>query len=90
MLRDGDAVSFARRHAGFLAVASAGLGLRLVLAYLVFPNQGLSTDLGFFESWARTLLVALLVVWVVSVIRPSVSWAPLGAGGHRTLPNAGP
>ncbi len=55
MLPDGDAVSFARRHAGFLAVAAAGLGVRLALAYLVFPNQGLAADLGFFESWARTL-----------------------------------
>ncbi len=48
-------MSFARRHTGFLAVALAGLGLRLVLAYLLFPGQGLSTDLGFFESWTRTL-----------------------------------
>ncbi len=40
---------------GFLAVAAAGLGLRLVLAYLVFPGKGLAADLGFFESWTRTL-----------------------------------
>ncbi len=53
--RGGHEVSFARRHAGFLAVASAGLGLRVVLAYLAFPNQGLETDLGFFLSWTRTL-----------------------------------
>ena len=44
-----------RRHAGIVAVLAAGLGLRLVLAYVVFPNQGLATDLGFFTSWARTL-----------------------------------
>ncbi len=48
-------MSFARRHAGFLAVAATGLGLRIVLAYVLFPGQGLSTDLGFFASWARTL-----------------------------------
>jgi hypothetical protein len=48
-------VSFARRHTGFLAVAAAGLGLRLALAYLVYPGQGLETDLGFFLSWTRTL-----------------------------------
>ncbi len=44
-----------RRHATFLALAGAALALRLVLAYVVFPDQGLATDLGFFASWARTL-----------------------------------
>ncbi len=51
----GHEVSFARRHAGFLTVAAVGLGLRLVLAYLVFPDRGLETDLGFFLSWTRIL-----------------------------------
>jgi len=32
-----------------------GLALRLVLALVIFPGQGLSSDLGFFESWATTL-----------------------------------
>ena len=32
-----------------------GLAFRLVLALVVFPGQGLSSDLGFFESWASTL-----------------------------------
>jgi hypothetical protein len=36
-------------------VLTAGLGLRLVLAYVVFPNQGLSTDMTLFASWASTL-----------------------------------
>ena len=33
----------------------AGLGIRLVLALVAFPDQGLSTDLGLFGSWASTL-----------------------------------
>ena len=51
-------MSILRRHAGIVAVLAAGIGLRLVLAYVVFPNQGLATDLGFFTSWARTLASA--------------------------------
>jgi hypothetical protein len=44
-----------RRHTAFLAIAGLGLVLRLLLAYVVFPDQGLATDLGFFASWAQTL-----------------------------------
>ena len=46
------------RQAPLLAVLAGGLGLRLVLAYLVFPDQGLSTDLGLFSSWASALASA--------------------------------
>ena len=45
----------ARRALPLLAVIGAGAALRLVLAYLVFPGQGLSSDLGLFEEWASTL-----------------------------------
>lgn len=44
-----------RTHTAFLAIAGLGLGLRLLLAYVLFPDQGLATDLGFFASWAQTL-----------------------------------
>jgi dolichyl-phosphate-mannose-protein mannosyltransferase len=43
------------RHRPFLAILGAGLLLRLILAYVVFPGQGLAGDLGLFESWATTL-----------------------------------
>jgi dolichyl-phosphate-mannose-protein mannosyltransferase len=36
-------------------VLGLGLALRLVLALVIFPGQGLSSDLSFFESWATTL-----------------------------------
>ena len=36
-------------------VLGGGLVLRLVLAFVVFPGQGLASDLGLFESWAVTL-----------------------------------
>ena len=32
-----------------------GLALRLVLAYVVYPNQGMSGDLGLFSQWASTI-----------------------------------
>jgi hypothetical protein len=38
-----------------LAVIGGGLALRLVLALVVFPGQGLSSDMGLFSSWAATL-----------------------------------
>jgi len=43
------------RHRPFLAILTAGLLLRLVLAYVVFPGEGLASDLGLFQSWATTL-----------------------------------
>ena len=36
-------------------VLGAGLLLRLVLAYVIFPGQGLTSDLGLFGQWALTL-----------------------------------
>jgi hypothetical protein len=44
-----------RRHAPALAILGAGLLLRIVLAFVVFPGQGLAGDLGLFASWASTL-----------------------------------
>ncbi len=44
-----------RRHRAALVLLGLGLALRLVLALVAFPGQGLSSDLGFFESWATTL-----------------------------------
>jgi hypothetical protein len=43
------------RHWLPLAVLGGGLLLRLVLAFVVYPGQGLATDLGLFSSWAATL-----------------------------------
>jgi len=43
------------RHRSLLVLVGLGLALRLVLALVLFPGQGLSSDLGFFESWATTL-----------------------------------
>ena len=43
------------RHAPLLVLLGLGLALRLVLAYAIFPGQGLSSDLGFFEGWTTTL-----------------------------------
>jgi dolichyl-phosphate-mannose-protein mannosyltransferase len=44
------------RRTAFLAVLAAGLLLRVVLAYIVYPGQGFVTDLGFFSSWASALV----------------------------------
>ena len=43
------------RHRPFLLVLSGGLLLRLVLAYVVYPGEGLASDLGLFQSWATIL-----------------------------------
>ena len=43
------------RHRSLFVLLGLALALRLVLALVVFPGQGLSSDLGFFESWATTL-----------------------------------
>ncbi len=39
----------------FLLALAAGLALRVVLAYVVFPGQGFATDLASFDEWAATL-----------------------------------
>ena len=44
-----------RSRLPILAVLGAGLALRLVLAYAIFPGQGLSSDLGLFSGWATAL-----------------------------------
>ncbi|HEY2887096.1 MAG TPA: hypothetical protein VGJ17_00640, partial [Candidatus Limnocylindrales bacterium] len=43
------------RHRSLFVLLGLGLAFRLVLALVVFPGQGLSSDLGFFETWATTL-----------------------------------
>jgi Dolichyl-phosphate-mannose-protein mannosyltransferase len=43
------------RHRSLFVLLGLGLAFRLVLALVVFPGQGLSSDLGFFEGWATTL-----------------------------------
>ena len=45
----------ARRHLPLLAIIGGGLALRLWLAFVVFPGQGLTGDLSLFQSWATTL-----------------------------------
>ena len=44
-----------RGAAPLIAIVGAGLGLRLVFAYLVFPGAGYPSDLGLFSTWATTL-----------------------------------
>lgn len=43
------------RHLPLLIVIGLGLSLRLLAAYVVYPNQGYAGDLGLFQSWAGTL-----------------------------------
>ncbi len=43
------------RAAPILAILGSGLLLRLVLAYVAFPNQGYTSDLGLFSQWAQAL-----------------------------------
>jgi len=43
------------RHRSLFVLLGLGLAFRLILALAIFPGQGLSSDLGFFESWATTL-----------------------------------
>ncbi|TMF63115.1 MAG: hypothetical protein E6I14_06270 [Chloroflexi bacterium] len=43
------------KHSRFIAILSAGLLLRVVLAFVVFPKQGFSTDMQLFAGWATTL-----------------------------------
>jgi dolichyl-phosphate-mannose--protein O-mannosyl transferase len=44
-----------RPTAAFLGLLFFGLALRLLLAYVVFPQAGLRTDLHLFGDWSRTL-----------------------------------
>ena len=39
----------------FLLILGAGLALRVVLAFVVFPGQGFAADMRSFENWAGTL-----------------------------------
>jgi len=41
--------------AWFMVILVAGLGLRLALAYIVFPAQGFATDLEQFRNWSLSL-----------------------------------
>jgi dolichyl-phosphate-mannose-protein mannosyltransferase len=43
------------KHARFLALLSGGFVLRVLLAFVLFPKQGFSTDMQLFASWATTL-----------------------------------
>jgi len=43
------------KHSRFIAILSAGLLLRVLLAFVVFPKQGFSTDMQLFAGWATTL-----------------------------------
>ena len=44
-----------RTRTWFLAILAAGLALRVVLAYVVFPGQGFAADMRSFDDWAATL-----------------------------------
>jgi dolichyl-phosphate-mannose-protein mannosyltransferase len=43
------------RHRTLLLLLGAGLALRLVLAFVLFPNQGYAGDIGQFWQWATAL-----------------------------------
>jgi hypothetical protein len=43
------------RHARFIALLASGLLLRIVLAFVLYPRQGFSSDMQLFASWATTL-----------------------------------
>jgi hypothetical protein len=44
-----------RKMLPLLVILAAGLGLRLLLAYVVYPDQGFASDIQLFASWARSL-----------------------------------
>jgi hypothetical protein len=44
-----------RGAAPLIAIIGLGLGLRVVLAYIVFPGAGYPSDLGLFSTWAAAL-----------------------------------
>jgi len=43
------------KHSRFIAILAGGLLLRVLLAFVVFPKQGFSTDMQLFAGWATTL-----------------------------------
>ena len=43
------------KHSRFLALLAGGLLLRVLIAFVLFPKQGFSTDMQLFASWATTL-----------------------------------
>ena len=51
----GASTWFGGRLPGIWLLLAGGLLLRLVIAYLIAPGQGLSIDLKNFDDWARTL-----------------------------------
>src|SRR2546428_496917 len=50
----GEVTALAKRSP-FLAILAGGLLLRVLLAFVLFPKQGFSTDMQLFASWATTL-----------------------------------
>jgi hypothetical protein len=44
-----------RERVALLLVLAAGLVLRLVLAFVVYPGQGLASDMNLFATWAEVL-----------------------------------
>jgi hypothetical protein len=52
---NGSVLNLVTRNRSLFVLLGLGLAFRLVLALVVFPGQGLSSDLGFFEGWATTL-----------------------------------
>lgn len=43
------------KHSRFAAILAGGLLLRVLLAFVLFPRQGFSTDMQLFAGWATTL-----------------------------------
>ena len=44
------------KHSRFIAILASGLLLRVLLAFVLFPKQGFSTDMQLFAGWATTLV----------------------------------
>jgi hypothetical protein len=63
-----------RKMLPLLAILGAGLLLRLVLAFLVFPGQGFATDLQLFAEWARSLAAGGPASFYAST--PSANYPP--------------
>jgi dolichyl-phosphate-mannose-protein mannosyltransferase len=63
-----------RKTLPLLAILGAGLLLRLLLAYVVFPGQGYAGDLGLFGSWARALAAGGPATFYAST--PSANYPP--------------
>src|SRR5207253_10476228 len=52
--RRGEVTALAK-HSRFIAILASGLLLRVLLAFVLFPKQGFSTDMQLFAGWATTL-----------------------------------